>query len=317
MAVLAIALVFAITLLLSGFGQSFRVEARRLTHRVGASGYVLREGATGPFTSPRPFSMDVMADLASTAGVRDVTPLIALLQPDIYLLAYDGSIAGGAPFPRDGHVIADNTFRGEVGEPLSIGVRNVMVDELSYGRTVFGGVPIVEMSLADAQAAIFANQPLVTALAVSGRPASLPTGFVFVDAHGAESDFLRPIHPISLTVQILSIMLWLVAAAIVGTLVYISTLERIRDLAVYKATGAESRDLLGALLAQAVLVSVISSVVAIGLAYLTAPLFPRPVYFPARLLIMLPSIGVIVGLLASAAGLRRAVRVDPALAMGI
>lgn len=317
-AVLAIALVFAITLLLSGFGESFAVEAKRLTRQVGADGYVLRDGVTGPFTSPRPFPIDVMADVASTRGVRRVTPLIALLQPDVYLLAYAEPLAGGgrSPTARDGHVVADDTFRGEIGEPLSIGIKDLTVAELSRGRTVFGGVPIVELSLRDAQAAIFASQPLVTALAVTGMPADLPLGYTFVPRADAEADFLRPIKPIRLTVGILSTMLWFVAAAIVGTLVYISTLERLRDLAVYKATGASTNDLMGVLLAQAVLVSMIASVVAIGLAYASAPLFPRPVYFPARLLLTLPSVGLLVGLLASATGLRRAVRVDPALAMG-
>lgn len=318
LAVFAIALVFAITLLASGFGESFNVESRRLAARVDADGYVLREGATGPFTSPKPFSMDVVADVAAIDGVASVTPLVALLQPDVYVLAYPhlGKTAV-APVARKGFLVADTTFRGEEGEPISIGIKDFTVGAVSHGRTVFGGVPIVEMDLSDAQTAIFANQPIVTALAVNGTPEDVPIGYTYVTRAQAESDFLRPIAPVRLTVRILSVMLWLVAAAIVGTLVYISTLERTGDLAVYKATGAATNDLLGVLVSQAVLLSVLASVFAIALAYLSAPLFPRPVYFPARLLITLPTIGVVVGLLSSIAGIRRALRVDPALAMGI
>ncbi len=316
-AVIAIALVFAITLLLSGFGESFAVEASRLTRHVGADGYVLRDGVTGPFTSPRPFPTTLAAEVAAIEGVREVVPLIALLQPDIYLLAYAGTLPGAtAPIARQGFPVADTTFRGEVGEPLPIGIKEFAVGALSYGRTVFGGVPIVELALSDAQEAVFAGQPLVTALAVTGTPQTTPSGYTFVPRAQAEADFLRPIQPIRLTVRILSAMLWFVAAAIVGTLVYVSTLERLRDLAVFKATGAATSDLLGVLITQAVLISVLASLVAIGLAYLCAPLFPRPVYFPARVLLTLPSVGILVGFLASSAGIRRAVRVDPALAMG-
>ncbi len=316
MAVFAIAMVFAITLLLSGFGQSFAVEANRLADRVGADGYVVRDGVTGPFTSPRPFPADVAKDLAATPGLRSATPLIALLQPDIYLLALTAPSKAGAPFAAANHVLADGTFRGGVGEPISIGTRDFSVAEVTKGRTVFGGVPIVETTIEDAQAGVFGGQPFITAVAVTGVPKSMPPGYTFIPKTAAVTDFLRPVGVIRTTIRILSVMLWLVAAAIVGTMVYVSTLERLRDLAVFKATGASTTDLLLALIVQAVVVSLSASLVAIALAYLTAPLFPRPVFFPQTLLVALPVVGVIVGLLASGAGLRRAVKVDPALAMG-
>ncbi len=307
MAVLAISLVFSITMLLSGFGESFRVEAHRLTSLVGADGYVVQTGSTGPFTSPRPFRDDAVAAIADAPGVRSATPLIALLQPDIYLIARPGP---------DGRVVADGTFRGDLGEPITIGLKDLTVTELVSGRTVFGGVPIVEVSVADAQTAVFTGQTFITAVAVMGTPTTVPAGYEYVSSAEAERDFLRPVGVIRTSIRILSGMLWIVAAAIVGTLVYVSTLERLRDLAVYKATGAATGDLLAALVFQAVLIALVAAVVAIGLAYASAPVFPRPVYFPAGLLLTLPSVGLVVGLIASAAGLRRAVRVDPALAMG-
>ncbi|MDP1793199.1 MAG: ABC transporter permease [Acidimicrobiales bacterium] len=309
MAVLAISLVFAITLLLSGFGESFRVEAHRLTSLVGADGYVVQTGSTGPFTSPRPFRDDAVSAISASSGIRSATPLIALLQPDIYLLARP-------PEKPAGHVVADGTFRGDLGEPITIGLKDFTVSELASGRTVFGGVPIVEVSVTDAQASVFAGQPFITAVAVMGEPTSLPDGYLYVSSAAAETDFLRPVGVIRTSIRILSGMLWVVAAAIVGTLVYVSTLERLRDLAVYKATGAATGDLLAALVFQAVLISLVAASVAIGLAYATAPVFPRPVYFPATVLLTLPTVGLVVGLIASAAGLRRAVRVDPAVAMG-
>ena len=52
---------------------------------------------------------------------------------------------------------------------------------------------------------------------VVGSDGQLP--LATVSRAQAEADFLRPIAPVRLTVRILSVMLWLVAASIVGTLV--------------------------------------------------------------------------------------------------
>ena len=41
------------------------------------------------------------------------------------------------------------------------------------------------------------------------------------------------------------ILLWIVAACIVGSIVYVSAIERTRDFAVFKATGASNGSLVG------------------------------------------------------------------------
>jgi putative ABC transport system permease protein len=51
-------------------------------------------------------------------------------------------------------------------------------------------------------------------------------------------------------------------------------------------------------------------------AQLLAPLFPMTVVVPWSAYVALPGIAVVIGLLASAAGMRRVVSVDPALAFG-
>jgi putative ABC transport system permease protein len=55
--------------------------------------------------------------------------------------------------------------------------------------------------------------------------------------------------------------------------------------------------------------------VAVGIAKVIAPLFPIPVVIPLRSLLSLPLLAMAVGLVASAAGLRRAGTVDPAIAL--
>jgi putative ABC transport system permease protein len=57
-------------------------------------------------------------------------------------------------------------------------------------------------------------------------------------------------------------------------------------------------------------------VVGVIFAQLLAPMFPMTVVVPAGAYLALPVVALVIGLLASAAGLRRAVSVDPALAFG-
>ena len=106
------------------------------------------------------------------------------------------------------------------------------------------------------------------------------------------------------------------AAGIIGSIVYLSALERQREFAVLKATGAANRSLLVGLALQAVLLSATAAVLAAGIARLLAPAFPFTVEIPPLALARLLGVAVLIGLVASAAGLRRAVGVQPALAFG-
>jgi putative ABC transport system permease protein len=111
-------------------------------------------------------------------------------------------------------------------------------------------------------------------------------------------------------------MLWIVAALIVGSVIYLSALERTRDFAVFKAVGISTGSVLAGLAVQAVVVAVIAAVLGGLLSLVLAPIFPMTVVIPASAYLLLPVIAIAIGLLASVAGLRRAITVDPALAFG-
>ena len=109
---------------------------------------------------------------------------------------------------------------------------------------------------------------------------------------------------------------WVVAAMIVGSMIYMSALERTRDFAVFKAVGVPTRSILAGLAMQAIIVAVLSALLGAGLSILLGPLFPMRVDIPQVAFILLPVVAVTIGVLASLAGLRRAVVVDPAVAFG-
>jgi putative ABC transport system permease protein len=74
--------------------------------------------------------------------------------------------------------------------------------------------------------------------------------------------------------------------------------------------------LLAGLALQALVLAVTSALLAIVIARLLGPMFPFTVTIPGSALVSLGIVAVVVGLVASLAGLRRAVHVDPALAFG-
>jgi putative ABC transport system permease protein len=118
------------------------------------------------------------------------------------------------------------------------------------------------------------------------------------------------------SISIVAILLWIVVALIVGSVVYLSALERLRDFAVFKAIGVPTRSILLGLALQALVIALLAAAVGVVLAQLLAPLFPMVVVVPPGAYMALPVIAIVIGLLASVAGLRRAVMVDPALAFG-
>jgi putative ABC transport system permease protein len=67
---------------------------------------------------------------------------------------------------------------------------------------------------------------------------------------------------------------------------------------------------------QALIVALLAAGLGIILAQLLGPLFPMIVAIPGSAYVLLPAVAVAIGLLASLAGLRRVVAVDPALAFG-
>jgi putative ABC transport system permease protein len=103
---------------------------------------------------------------------------------------------------------------------------------------------------------------------------------------------------------------------IVGSLTYLSALERQRDFAVFKATGVSTPSILAGLALQAVVISVVAAVIGAILASFLGPAFPMQVSITRDAMLFLPVLAVVVGLVASVSGLRRVAAVDPALAFG-
>ena len=66
------------------------------------------------------------------------------------------------------------------------------------------------------------------------------------------------------SITIVAVLLWVVAALIVGSVIYLSALERLRDFAVFKAIGVPTRNIAAGLAMQAVIVALLAALVGAG-----------------------------------------------------
>jgi putative ABC transport system permease protein len=329
-AVIGAGLVFAMTLLLAGMAASFHTEINHTVHAAGVDAWVLPAGTSGPFTAVGSMPASAVGTVAvlpgvTAAGPIEVSPEAAQAGAHYLRTTMIGAPPGGLGsivpgrgrgLSGDGQAVADARAHAPLGGTIVIAGRRFTVVGLVSGMTLNGGSPDVWVSLHDAQAVLFGNRPLITGVVTRGVPTATPKGDEVLTAAGVERDTLRPMNSAVKSVDNSRQFMWVVAAVIVAALVYVSSLQRVRDFAVLKAMGASSVALFAGVATQAVVVTMAAAAVAALCANLLKPLYPLPVAIPTSAFLLLPVTAVVVGVAASLVALRRAVSVDPALAFG-
>ncbi|MDP9222819.1 MAG: ABC transporter permease, partial [Actinomycetota bacterium] len=296
---------------------------------IGADRWLVAAKTSGPFTTSTAIPASIAKDVATIdAGTRaDAIVLLhsTLTQPtlkDVNVIGYDLTGIGAPPVtsgrkPRAPHeTVADVALGLQLGQHVDLGGQRLTVVGLATGITYYFGTPTLFIPLADAQRIAFGGRPLAMAIVTRGVPHTVPAGLRVMSNDQVASDLLRPLKSGTQSIYFIDVLLWIVAAGIIGSIVYLSALERTRDFAVLKATGSTNGSLMVGLAVQAALLSLVSVAVAIVFAKLLAPIFPFAVEITLTQIFDLTLVSLAVGLFASLAGLRRAVAVDPALAFG-
>jgi putative ABC transport system permease protein len=329
-AIVGTSLVFAMTLVLTGLSNGFRVEANDTVDALNFDTYLVKSGPAGPFIGSPPFPESQVAMAARIPGVTAAVPLVytATIVPDgesTRNASVFGAPPGGPGMPTvsAGHTPAgpdeaavSSTLGRKIGDDLESGSRSIRIVGIVDESTALAGQPNVFLTVDGAQQLGYSGQPIVTSVGLRGSPAQIPDGYRIIDRAGAVEDLMRPMKSAVAAITFMAVLLWIVAALIVGSVIYLSALERTRDFAVLKAVGVSTRSVLLGLCLQAVIVAVVAAVLGGLLSLVLGPLFPMRVVVPTSAFLLLPVIGVLIGLLASAAGMRRAVTIDPALAFG-
>jgi putative ABC transport system permease protein len=333
--ILGTALVFAMSLLMSGLSNSFVVEIDRTLTDQDADWWVTRDDAAGAF-SPGSFltPVDVEA-ITGTGGFTASAPLLfgsatAETQPDqdgneVVNVTVFGVVPGelGAPTEvvegttelENGHIIVPRSLGVSVGDSIRVGGADLEVTGVVSKASLLAGTPTVTLTLQDAQRLLLGGQPLASMVVVRGT-ADLPEQYRAFTKDEAAADLMRPLHNAAQSIDFVKILLWIVAALIVASVVYLTVLERTRDIAVFKATGVSNAAIGAGICLQAVIISVTASLVGIGLAVLLTPFFPMDVVISRGSMVAMPILAIVVGVVAGLIGVSRTTRVAPATAFG-
>jgi putative ABC transport system permease protein len=328
-AVTATALVFALGLLMSGVSASFDNEIRRTVNAIDADGWLVRADSFGPFTGPATMPAAHAEAARRLRGVRRADPIAVLRAstqtPRRGSVNLVGVVPGGVGSPpgrqarllkRPAVAIADASLGLDVGDRLDLSGSDFRVGAVTHGQTYFAGVPTVTVSLREAQRLALDGRPLSTAIVTKGLPAAAPRGFALLDNRDVETDLGRPVAQAKQTISFIRMLLWAVGAGIIGAIVYLAVLERMREFAALKAIGVSTRHLMSALAVQASLLSLLSALLAAVIEKTIAPAVAMSVEVSPLAFGTLPAIAVTAGVAASAVAIRRALRADPALAFG-
>jgi putative ABC transport system permease protein len=328
-AALATSVVFAMTLIMAGMSNGLDAEIDRLVDSFHADSWAVARGASGPFTATKFVVEDDVNRVKEAPGVRAASPMVTARATigttslkDVNLIGY---VPGGVGAPevtegrapkRSGEILVDDKLDADVGSEVVIsGKRERVVGKVGDLRYNFG-THTVFMTLQDAQDLSFAGQPLASAVITKGTPRGRVAGLNVLTNAQVKADLERPTQSGKQSIDFIQALLWIVAAGIIALIVYLTALERVRDFAVLKATGTSNATLFGALALQAVVLSLVSAVLAVAIALALAPFFPFQIAIASSAYVLLAVVAIVVGLVASLAGLRRAVGVDPAIAFG-
>lgn len=323
-AIVGTAVVFTMLFLMTGLNEQFKREPVEVVDALGADYWLLREGATGAFTSAE----TLPAALARQVTGVDGAPLVigrnsissGEVPVDIVITGFrpgalgEPELTDGRLPDKRGEIVVDESGDIGNGDTVDIGSSSYTVVGHTEDTTLLAGMPLVFMHVQDAQALLYEGRPLATAILMSGPPDRVPKGFAVLDDQAISDDAMRPLDGATSSVNLIRVLLWFVAAMIIGTLTYLSALDRRRDVAVLKAVGGGTGQLGTSIALQGVLVALVAAAAATGLQAVLVPVFPMKLVMPGSAFIQLPVIAVLVALAAGAAGLRKAVRTDPALA---
>jgi putative ABC transport system permease protein len=330
-AVIGVGLVLAVALAITGLADGFHSEIESFVDSVGASSWVMSKAAQGRVTPFAAFPASEAAAIAQEPGVRQASPLVfaasQVVQVNGTAAPLTVNLVGvaptglGAPHVVSGHgisgpgqVVVDSKVNSKLGSTLISGGHTYTVVGVVDGATMLGGVPLVYMTVSAVDQIVAGGKALVTAVAVRGTPAHVPPGLVVLAPSDVVTDTLSQLKSAVSSIDNTRWLMWIIAAVIVASMLYVAALERKRDFAVLKALGSSSRTLFLSLVLEAVVVTVLAALLAEAVATLLTPTFAQPLDITPDARLVLPLVAVLVGVVASISALRRVTGADPAAA---
>lgn len=253
-------------------------------------------------------------------------------------------LVAGRPITR-GHyeLIADRRAGIGLGTAIRLGRNVFTVVGLTQGQVDSAGNPVVFLTLSDAQRLQFELEGDAARAQAARGALQNPHTINAVVARlspGAQADAVaaavrRWKHLSALTqaeqeaillgsvvekarrqIGLFTATLLLVSTVIIALIVYTLTLDKTREIATLKLIGAPDRTIVGLILQQALGIGAIGFLAGATLLVNLADIFPRRVLLMPQDALALGGVTLVVCVVASALGVRLALRIDPSRALG-
>jgi putative ABC transport system permease protein len=270
----------------------------------------------------------------------------------LYVIGYELTRPGGPPEIAEGRdiahshyeMVADRSSGLTLGERVQLGRRTFTVVGLTRHQVNSGGDPAVYITLADAQKLQFELAPPAARvqLARGTGGASLDTvNAVVARLHpnaspdNTAATIRRWKHLAAITqedqelilsrslvdrarrqIGLFTSLLLAVSAVVIALIIYTMTMEKLKQIATLKLIGAPDRTIIGMIVQQAMALGLIGFAIGAALIVGIKDYFPRRVILEPDNVALLGLIVFAVCLLSSGLGVRAALRVDPATALG-
>jgi putative ABC transport system permease protein len=270
----------------------------------------------------------------------------------LYVIGYEPGRPGGPSRLLDGHPIARSRF--EIVVDRSTGL--ALGDRLPLGRDTYtvvgrtanevstGGDPVAYVTLRDSQKLQFELAPSAARRELARGSAGSSTDIVnaviarladTVPAATVAETVRRWKHLSALTqdeqetiltrsvverarrqIGLFTSILLIVSTVIIALIIYTLTMDKLRYIATLKLIGAPNRTVVGLIVQQSLALGIIGFSFGVVLINLVKEYFPRRVLFEFGDAAALGAVVLAVCLLASALGVRLALKVEPAAALG-
>lgn len=270
----------------------------------------------------------------------------------LYVIGYELTRPGGPPQIAEGRAIARSHYEmvADTSSGLTLG------DRIRLGRHVFtvvgltrhqvnsGGDPAVYITLPDAQKLQFDLAPPAMRVQLArgtGGSSRDTVNAVIARLHAnASADAVaetvhRWKHLSAITqeaqeliltrslvdrarrqIGLFTSLLLVVSAVIIALIIYTMTMEKLKQIATLKLIGAPDRTIIAMIVQQALALGFIGFAIGATLIFNIKDYFPRRVVLEPDNVMILGLIVFVVCLLSSGLGVRAALRVDPATALG-
>ena len=270
----------------------------------------------------------------------------------LYVIGYELGRPGGPQTIAEGRgigtshfeLVADRKTGLVTGDTIRLGRNRFTVVGLVEGAMNSGGDPAVYMTLADAMALQTELAPAdqrVQAARGAGAVKSASVAAVIVRVtSGADVDLLTTTlrqwkHLAALSqagqedILLVSVVdkarrqiglflgiLLTVSAVVIALIIYTMTMEKLKQIATLKLIGAPDRTVIGLIVQQALILGAAGWGIGLVLILLVKDVFPRRVVLEPFNVAVLAGIIFVVCIAASGLGVRAAMKVDPATALG-